>query len=126
MDFDTFAVVVRMKPEIAKKLIGCLFLSVFFIKMVISIAPFIISHFDKKAVNAVIMQLEIEGDVKTNDVKENTVKEYFTLGNFGFSLLHPTQFILKSMLSADHDKHVQAFYPVVPTPPPNGCSFAIA
>jgi hypothetical protein len=108
-----------MKTEIAKKLIGFLFLSIFFIKVVISVAPFVLSHFDKKAVNAVIMQLEIEGDAKTNDVKENTVKEYFTLGSFGFSVHHPTQLVLTSMISVDHDKHVQAFYPVVPTPPPN-------
>jgi hypothetical protein len=64
------------------------------------------------------MQLEIENNSK-NDIKENTVKEYFISGNFGFKLPHPLELILTSMLNQDHDKHIQAFYPPVPTPPPN-------
>jgi hypothetical protein len=107
-----------MKKEVGKFFFSILFLSIFMVKMVISVAPLIISHFDKKAVNAVIMQLEIENNAKS-DVKETSVKEYFTLGSFGFTLLHPIQLVLTSMISIDHDKHVQAFYPPVPTPPPN-------
>ncbi|MBC7913913.1 MAG: hypothetical protein H7Y07_07305 [Pyrinomonadaceae bacterium] len=108
-----------MQKERAIKLFSILFLSVFFMKMVISLAPLVIVHFDKQAVHAVIMQLEIENNAKSNDVKETSVKEYFTLSSFGLVLLHPTELILISMINVDHDKHVQAFYPPVPTPPPN-------
>ena len=108
-----------MKKGRCKLIFSILFLAIFTIKMVISVAPLILSHCDKKTVNAVIMQLEIENNAKTNDVKETSVKEYFTLSNFGFALLHPIQLTLTSMISVDHDKHVQAFYPPVATPPPN-------
>jgi len=108
-----------MKKAAAKKIFSIVFLFIFLLKMIISAAPLIMSHFDKQAVNAVIMQLEIENNGKTNDVKESAVKEYFTLGNFGFTLSHPIQLILTSTISVDHDKHVRAFYPAVPTPPPN-------
>lgn len=108
-----------MRKEVSSILFSVLFLSIFTIKMVLSVAPLIMAHFDKQAVNAVIMQLEIEHNAKSNDVKESTVKEYFTLSNFGITLSHPIQLTLSSMISSDHDKHVRAFYPPVPTPPPN-------
>ena len=108
-----------MKKATAKKLFSIIFLTVFFSKMVIAVAPLIISHFDKKAVHAVIMQLEIEHSSKAGDVKETPTKECFTLSSFGFTALHATQLVLPSMISADHDKHVQAFHPPVATPPPN-------
>ncbi|MBC8052033.1 MAG: hypothetical protein H7Y13_03115 [Sphingobacteriaceae bacterium] len=108
-----------MEREKSIKLFSIIFLAVFFMKMVISAAPLIISHFDKKAVNAVIMQLEIENHAKSNDVKETSVKEYFTMSSFRFTLLHPTQLMLSEMITVDHDKHIRAFYPPVPTPPPN-------
>jgi len=108
-----------MRKSFNKKVFSLLFLTIFFLKMVISVAPLIIAHFNKQTVHAVIMQLEIENDSKSNDLKENTVKEYFTLNNFGFTLSHPIQLVLPSMISFDHNKHVQAFYPPVPTPPPN-------
>ena len=109
----------KMKKEVGKIIFSYIFLTIFTVKMVISVAPLIISHFDKQAVNAVIMQIEIENNGKTSDVKEIAVKEYFTLSSFRFTLVHPVQLILSSMISIDHDKHVQAFYPPVPTPPPN-------
>lgn len=108
-----------MKKEIAIRLFSVLFLGVFIMKMLISIAPLIIAHFDRQAVNAVIMQLEIENNEKTKDWKETSVKEYLTVSCYGFTILHPAQIILTSLISADHDKHVQAFYPPVSTPPPN-------
>lgn len=96
-----------------------LFLGVFFVKMALSAAPLIVSHFDKKTVNAVIMQLEIENHAKSSDVKETSVKEFFTLGNFGLIPLHSALLVLTEMITVDHDKHIRAFYPAVPTPPPN-------
>ncbi|HXH99953.1 MAG TPA: hypothetical protein VNI52_06770 [Sphingobacteriaceae bacterium] len=108
-----------MRKEIASKLFSILFLSIFLLKMVISGASLLIAHFDKQTVNEVIMQLEIENNAKSNEGKEKSVKEYFTWGSFGFALLHFIPLTLPSMISIDHDKHVQAFYPPVPTPPPN-------
>lgn len=65
------------------------------------------------------MQLEIENNAKSNDVKETSVKEYLTVGTFGFASVQPTQLVLSAAITIDHDKHVQAFYPPVATPPPN-------
>jgi hypothetical protein len=108
-----------MKRDFEKKLFSIIFLGVFFLKMLLTIAPLIAAQFDKQQINAVIMQLEIESNAKSNDVKESSAKEYFTLNCFKFSLLHPTRFMLPEMISVDHGKHVRAFYPSVPTPPPN-------
>ena len=108
-----------MNKTIAKRVFSIIFLTIFMLKMVISLAPFIVAHFSQITVNAVIMQLEIENNSKTTDIKEITVKEYFTQNYYGFALAHQVPLILPSMISFDHDKHVQSFYPPVPTPPPN-------
>ncbi|WP_207428232.1 hypothetical protein [Pedobacter sp. SYSU D00535] len=108
-----------MKKEAASHILSIVFLSVFFVKMVISVAPIVIAHFDRESANAVIMQLEIEHSPKASDSKEVSVKEYFT--NAAHVLFSPSlTFILKAEdISSDHKKHIQSFYPSVPTPPPN-------
>jgi hypothetical protein len=84
------------------------------------VAPLIVAHFDKESVHAVIMQLEIEDDYsKSHETKEISVKEFLTLNNFAYSLDHPIELPIPRSLSFELDKHVQAFYPPVPTPPPN-------
>ncbi len=107
-----------MKKTIAKKLVSILFLSIFLSKMVISVAPLIIVHLDPEAVNAVIMQLEIEHP-KSSDAKECGSKEYITLNALCLTLPSPVWILRPATVSTDHDKHVQAFFPSVPTPPPN-------
>lgn len=111
------------KPEMnrakAKKLFSVIFLTIFFCKMVISIAPFIVAHFDSKSVNAAIMQLEIENHGKTLDVKESQVKEYLSVTTHSQFVTHPVLLFDSSSGNNDLAKHLQPFYPPVPTPPPN-------
>ena len=49
-----------MTKKIFKKTFSYIFLSIFFLKMLIAGMPLIAHHFDSKSVYAVIMQLEIE------------------------------------------------------------------
>lgn len=95
-----------------------LFLSIFVSKMVISVAPLIIAHIDSEAVNAVIMQLEIEHP-KSSDAKESAAKEYITLNSISITLPSPVWILKPVTVNTAQDKHVQAFFPSVPTPPPN-------
>lgn len=87
--------------------------------MVISIAPVIAAQLDPKSVNAAIMQLEIEDDSKPADIKEMSVKEYLTVTSYYVCLASPVLTITAVTGNDDHAKHIQPFYPAVPTPPPN-------
>ncbi|MGX5687577.1 hypothetical protein [Arcticibacter tournemirensis] len=107
-----------MKKVIAKKIISVLFLSIFVSKMVISVAPLIVAHFDSKTVNAVIMQLEIEHS-KPVDGKESCLKEYIALVSYCYAILSPVWTFNPLTVNRGYDKHHQPFYPSVPTPPPN-------
>jgi len=108
-----------MYKAISRKLFSILFITVFFCKMVISIAPIIVAHFDPCSVNAAIMQLEIENETKPTDIKEMSVKEYLTVTSFDLQLVHPVHILQVTSGNDDHAKHLQPFYPSVPTPPPN-------
>lgn len=107
-----------MIKEKRNKLFSILFLSVFFIKMVICAAPLVISQFNKQTVNAAIMQLEIENETKA-EVKETVVKDYFILGNCTFGIQYSLLIVFPSETRMSQDKHVQPFPLPVPTPPPN-------
>lgn len=107
-----------MRKAIGKKIISLLFLSIFFGKMTISVAPLIIAHLDSEAVNAVIMQLEIEHS-KASDGKEFSAKEFIMFDTFCLNLTRPPAIITSIQINTDQDKHNQLFYPSVPTPPPN-------
>jgi len=87
--------------------------------MFISIAPIIAAQLDAKSVNAAIMQLEIENDCKPADIKEISIKEYLTVTNYQIYLVRPVFEVKMLSGNDDHAKHIQPFYPTVPTPPPN-------
>lgn len=108
-----------MKRTAINRLLSSVFLTIFFCKMVIAVAPVIAAHFDSKSVYAAIMQLEIENDCKPVDVKEMSVKEYLTITNYHVFLVRPVRIIPVTNGNNDHSKHIQPFYPPVPTPPPN-------
>lgn len=108
-----------MRKPIAKKVFSVIFFTIFFIKVVISIAPLVITHFDKHTIHAVIMQLEIEHSAKSNDVKETSAKYYHNVYNVSLALSHSIQLLMDTKNGLEHNKHVSAFYPSVPTPPPN-------
>lgn len=110
-----------MTKETAKKIFSFVFIFIFFCKMLISVMPLIAGSFDSKAVNAVIMQLEIEHDSEkdvSEKIKEASLKgEWFSsFGEFNFTA--PSRFLYSRYFLFD-DKAVQPFYPTVPTPPPS-------
>lgn len=110
-----------MKKEFAKKLFSYVFLFIFFAKMVISIAPLIASHFDSDVVNAVIMQLEIENhSSKGADQSKDSLNkgEWLSgLSKFKFNIPHID--IASNQYIFLRNYPIQAFFPSVPTPPPN-------
>jgi hypothetical protein len=107
-----------MRKRIYKRLFSIVFLFIFFAKMVITLAPFIIKQFDRATVNAVIMQIEIENNGKNLDMSKELVKEYFTAIHT-CDFLRPVQYLEATPFTDDEDTHLRTFYPTVPTPPPN-------
>lgn len=109
-----------MKKELARVIFSGLFLFIFFVKMVISIAPLIVKHCDKKSINAVIMQLEIENNTKESDqAKEKVEKDYVNPLKFLVLDSRFTQSLESKTPTFNDMGHKQSFYPAVPTPPPN-------
>lgn len=89
--------------------------------MVISIAPLIANHIDSRVVNAVIMQLEIETNpvASSDQAKDTLTKGEWLSGIFKFNFEQPQTLIAIKKYLAMQDFHIEAFYPTVPTPPPN-------
>lgn len=110
-----------MTKEFFRISFSFVFLFIFFAKMVISIAPLIATHFDSKVVNAVIMQLEIEthSSTSTDHAKDSLTKGEWLSGIFKFNFEQPQTLIAIKRYLAMQDFHIEAFYPSVPTPPPN-------
>jgi hypothetical protein len=110
-----------MKKEFARKLFSHVFLFIFFAKMVISVAPLIAIHMDSEVVNAVIMQLEIEShSSKGTDQAKDSLNKGEWLSGFGkFNFSRPLIDIALNHYILAGDYPIQAFYPSVPTPPPN-------
>ncbi len=101
-----------------------IFLFIFFAKMSISVAPAIF-NLDKKTVNAVILQLELENNSKdsseslkdlNNFIKKGT--EFHTIFEFK---LENILLIEKKIVVNKHKFYLKKFFPSVPTPPPNYC-----
>ena len=110
-----------MKKEYAKKLFSFVFLFIFFVKMVISIAPLIADHIDNRIVNAVIMQLEIEthSSKGVDQANESLNKGEWLSGIFKFNLASPQTTVALKKYSALRQFFIESFYPAVPTPPPS-------
>ncbi|SKB53750.1 hypothetical protein [Daejeonella lutea] len=110
-----------MKKEFAKKLFSYVFLFIFFAKMAISVAPLIAIHMDSQVVNAVIMQLEIENHSSkgTDQAKDSLNKGEWLSGLSKFKFAIPQIDLASKQFILLRDYPIQAFYPSVPTPPPN-------
>lgn len=110
-----------MKKEFAKKLFSYVFLFIFFAKMAISVAPMVAIHMDSEVVNAVIMQLEIENhSTKGADQAKDSLNNGEWLNGLNkFKFCNPLVDISSNQYSLLRDYPIQAFYPSVPTPPPN-------
>jgi len=111
-----------MRTKKVRKLYSVLFLTIFFLKMVISIAPIYASLYDSRHVMAVILQLEIEnhsGKSNCSDTNtENFTKEFATMVDWNISMT-PLRYLAVKQYAVDDDTSVKSFYPSVPTPPPN-------
>lgn len=111
-----------MRTKRIRKVYSALFLSIFFLKMAISIAPIYASLYDSKHVMAVILQLEIEnhsGKSNCGDTNiENFSKEFPTVINWDI-FMTPLRYLAIKQYVTDDDISVKSFYPSVPTPPPN-------
>lgn len=106
-----------MAKELNKRIFSFIFLFIFFVKMGIAVAPLIAITLDAKSVYAVIMQLEIESSNGSEKGKE-TVKEFcnnLIINSFPSS----SQLLISDKMFTKDDGHFRAFYPSVPTPPPN-------
>lgn len=110
-----------MKKESARQLFSIVFLFIFFAKMVISVAPLVADHMDSKIVNAVIMQLEIENhSAKGADKAKDCIDKGEWLNGFSkYNFSRPQIAIASNAYAFLRHSPIQAFYPSVPTPPPN-------
>lgn len=109
------------KHEFERKLFSIVFLFIFFLKMVISIAPLIAEQIDSEVVNAVIMQLEIESHSSkgADQAKETLTKGEWLSGFNKFTFSRPLINLELIRYAQFRDLPIRAFYPSVPTPPPN-------
>ncbi len=91
--------------------------------MLISIAPLVATHMDSKVVNAVITQLEIENHSTkgsgSDQAKDTLEKAGWIPGINKFCLSRPPVHLKLNGYLLTRDRAVIAFYPSVPTPPPN-------
>jgi len=105
-----------------RKTYSFVFTAIFFVKMVISIAPIYASLYDSKHVMAVILQLEIENHTgkssNADSATENFMKE-FTVSLDWNRFLTPIKYLSIKQYIANDDLNIKSFYPSVPTPPPN-------
>lgn len=111
-----------MSTEITRKVHAKLFFAIFFVKMVISTAPIFTPDFDRQALLQVVLQLEIENNNGKSglgdQVKDVFAKGYLKLAT-DFALQPPTDYTIEATFISNDARHVCAFYPAVPTPPPN-------
>lgn len=118
----------EMSTQVTRKIYVILFFSIFFAKMLISSAPIFVNDFDRQALLRVVLQLEIENNNGKSGLgdqaKELFTKFYAKDLTFLQSML-PSHYLKDTNFVADDERHIRAFYPAVPTPPPNG-SFIVS
>jgi pyoverdine/dityrosine biosynthesis protein Dit1 len=97
------------------------FLSIFFLKMIISVAPVFINQFDRQTMNDVIMQVELEHGADTDtakNIKVTDIKliEHHTTDHYVAFRYHLQ---VKNSYIEHIKRYVNPYHPLVPTPPPN-------
>jgi hypothetical protein len=109
-----------MKIRKIKILVAMLFLSIFSIKMVISLAPAFL-YLDNKTVTAVILQLELESKADKDSLEKDAVKEKKVFDETYMHFLAYHSFLngVKVLYNSEHCLYKQVHHPQVPTPPPN-------
>lgn len=82
--------------------------------MIISTAPIVVNFSDSEFIINVMMQLELEGKAQgAVDAKEIPVSDYIL--QFNDLAIH----IPQSTFNLENERDIIAFFPSVPTPPPN-------
>ncbi len=117
-DADDLCMSTRIKRVIYAKL----FFAIFFVKMLISTAPIFIHGFDREALLQVVLQLEIEnnnGKSGSSDQLKDIFAKDYTRSSVLFSLHPPIDMDTDANVVINDARHIRAFYPSVPTPPPN-------
>lgn len=99
--------------------ISLLFLFIFIIKIGIALSPIIKEQVCAKAVNAVIMQLEIHPSDQTEIKDASSLPAFSFLPLYSHAPLSPSQDYCQQYYTINHRKHHSAFYPLIPTPPPD-------
>ncbi|WP_129714561.1 hypothetical protein [Pedobacter sp. SYP-B3415] len=105
-----------------KVVIACIFIFVFLAKMGISGAPVFFKCADKKLMNAVIMQLELEhGNEKDSSKEAGSYPDYKLIDFLSPGMHHPilTHIQLNNSFIDHNRRYVDPYHPTVPTPPPN-------
>lgn len=107
-----------MQKATAKILISKLFFLIFAIKMVLSVAPLVVS-IDKDTMHSVILQLELENETQetskdTSAFKKALDSNYIDDFTIDFAI---SDCNLKYYVKPRH--YINSFYPSVLTPPPN-------
>lgn len=121
-DSERYTTCCEMSTAIKRKTYAKLFFAIFFVKMLISATPIFFHNFDRDALLQVVLQLEIEnnnGKSGLGDQAKDIFTKYYTKDvTFLYSAL-PSHYLKHTNFIADEERHIQAFYPSVPTPPPN-------
>lgn len=103
-----------------KSLVVILFMSVFLIKMSVSIAPAFL-NLDDKTVSSVILQLEQDSKTEKENPDKDAFKEKKSFDEYFLHTLAVQAFFTETNVlhNLEHSLLIQLYHPVVPTPPPN-------
>lgn len=90
------------------------------VKMGISLAP-LFSNIDSKTAATVIMQLEQESKGDKDDLSKDTLKEKKVFDDHLLFSFEQEHYAIEQTVLFNLEKslYIQAYHPVVPTPPPN-------
>ena len=108
--------------RVSKKhfLVVTLFLSIFFMKMVISVAPVFVNKLDKNVINNVIMQVEVEhGENETGKTLKFDFKSTDQFQHYHSYTATRYHLTVRNSFIEHSKRYVNPFHPSVPTPPPN-------
>jgi hypothetical protein len=109
-----------MKARKFKVFAAVLFITIFFAKMVISVAP-VIFRLDNKTVSAVILQLENETKSEKDTTEKDCLKEKKTFDEYYTHLEHINIHVHEVNILHNQETLIydNVYFPTIPTPPPN-------
>ncbi len=97
------------------------FFSIFFTKMTISALPICSADYDSKTIVSVIMQLEIENQNNGGDIVKDIFTKYYNASWSSSHIMAPIRYLAFTNYIPDDARDIRAYFPAVPTPPPNYC-----